>query len=89
MIQCHCVVHSLYSNDACHFPHSAANLALSENSLTGTIPTEIGFLTKLSESSVAWFFLAMTMLVVVFSCTLMLACLSILLQLGCIFTLII
>ena len=32
--------------------HSKARLGLNSNSLMGTIPNQIGFLTKLSESSI-------------------------------------
>jgi hypothetical protein len=34
--------------------HSTDRLGLSANSLRGTIPSEVGLLTKLSESSVVW-----------------------------------
>jgi formate hydrogenlyase subunit 3/multisubunit Na+/H+ antiporter MnhD subunit len=39
--------------------HSTAKLSLRDNSLTGTIPSQIGLLTKLSESSVVWLFVVM------------------------------
>ncbi len=54
--------------------HSTADLSLSSNSLTGTIPSEVGLLTKLSESSVVWLLVVMIVLSCVFHCTLMLAC---------------
>jgi hypothetical protein len=53
--------------------HSTADLSLSSNSLTGTIPSEVGLLTKLSELSVVWFLVVMIVLSCVFHCTLMLA----------------
>jgi hypothetical protein len=34
--------------------HSTAGLDLSDNSLTGTIPSEVGLLSNLSECSVVW-----------------------------------
>ncbi len=34
--------------------HSTARLSLGDNSLMGTIPSQLGLLTKLSESSVVW-----------------------------------
>jgi hypothetical protein len=63
--------------------HSTASLFLSGNSLTGTIPSEVGLLTKLSnlgESSVVWllvvmivlscvFFIALSCLLVIFHST--------------------
>jgi hypothetical protein len=58
---------------ACHI-HSTAHLGLSVNSLTGTIPSEVGLLTKLSESSVVWLLVVMIVLSCVFHCTLILAC---------------
>jgi hypothetical protein len=58
---------------ACHI-HSTAGLSLSSNSLTGTIPSEVGLLTKLSKSSVVWLLVVMIVLSCVFQCTLMLAC---------------
>jgi hypothetical protein len=55
--------------------HSTADLYLSYNSLTGTIPSEVGLLTKLSESSSVWLLVVMIVLsCVFFLCTLMLAC---------------
>jgi hypothetical protein len=56
---------------ACHI-HSTARLAL--NSVTGTIPSEVGLLTKLSELSVVWLLVVMIVLSCVVHCTLMLAC---------------
>jgi hypothetical protein len=58
---------------ACHF-HTTAELYLSENSLTGTIPSEVGLLTKLSELSVVWILVVRIVLSCVCHCTLMLAC---------------
>jgi hypothetical protein len=58
---------------ACHI-HSTAELSLSQNSLTGTIPSEIVLLSKLSESSVVLLLVVMIVLSCVFHCTLMLAC---------------
>ncbi len=43
---------------ACHI-HSTAYLDLSSNSLMSTIPSEVGLLTKLSESGVVWLLVAM------------------------------
>jgi hypothetical protein len=54
--------------------HSTAELDLANNGLTGTIPSQIGLLTKLSESSVVWLLVVMIVLSCVFHCTLMLAC---------------
>jgi hypothetical protein len=51
-----------------------AGLSLWGNSLTGTIPSEVGLLTKLSELSVVWLLVVMIVLSCVFHCTLMLAC---------------
>jgi hypothetical protein len=58
---------------AFHF-HSTARLDLSGNSLTGTIPSEVSLLTKLSELSVVWLLVVMIVLSCVFHCTLVLAC---------------
>jgi hypothetical protein len=58
---------------ACNI-HSTAYLDLSINSLTGTIPDDVGLLSKLSESSVVWLLVVMIVLSCVFHCTLMLAC---------------
>jgi hypothetical protein len=66
-------VHCMYPNVSCHF-YSTAELYLFDNSLTGTIPSQLGLLTKLSKSSVAWFLVVMIVLSCVFHCTLMLAC---------------
>jgi hypothetical protein len=57
-----------------HTFHSTAELSLGDNSLTGTIPSEVGLLSKLSESSVVWLLVVMIVLSCVFHCTLMLAC---------------
>jgi hypothetical protein len=54
--------------------HSTVDWDLSDNSLTGTIPSEVGLLSKLSESSVVWLLVVMIVLSCVFHCTLMLAC---------------
>jgi hypothetical protein len=54
--------------------HPTATLYLSNNSLTGTIPTEIALLSNLCESSVVWLLVVMIVLSCVFHCTLMLAC---------------
>jgi hypothetical protein len=57
------------------FIHSTAELELSFNSLTGTIPSrQLGLLTKLSKSSVVWLLVVMIVLSCVFHCTLILAC---------------
>jgi hypothetical protein len=61
---------------ACNI-HSTAYLDLSINSLTGTIPDDVGLLTKLSESSICLVACCKDCVVMcVFHCTLMLACLS-------------
>jgi hypothetical protein len=54
--------------------HSTASLSLYSNSLMGTIPSELGLLSKLSESSVVWLLVVMIVLSCVFHCTLMLPC---------------
>jgi hypothetical protein len=54
--------------------HSSAALYLYDNGLTGTIPSEVGLLSNLSESSVVWLLVVMIGLSCVFHCTLMLAC---------------
>jgi hypothetical protein len=54
--------------------HSTASLALGDNSLMGTIPSEVGLLSKLSESNLVWLLVVMIVLSCVFHCTLMLAC---------------
>jgi hypothetical protein len=54
--------------------HSTASLSLWGNSLTGTIPSEVGLLTKLGKSSVVWLLVVMIVLSCVFHSTLMLAC---------------
>jgi hypothetical protein len=42
--------------------YSTAYLGLFSNSFTGTIPSQLGLLTKLSESSIVWLFVAMIVL---------------------------
>jgi hypothetical protein len=54
--------------------HSTAVLVLSQNSLMGTIPSQLGLLSKLSESSVVWLLVVMIVLSCVFHCTLMISC---------------
>jgi hypothetical protein len=58
---------------ACHI-HSTAYLDLDSNSLTGTIPSEVGLMSNLGESSVVWLLVVMIVLSCVFHCTLMLTC---------------
>jgi hypothetical protein len=53
--------------------HSTEELSLRDNNLIGTIPSQLGLLTKLSKSSVVWLFVVMIVLSCVFHCTLMLA----------------
>jgi hypothetical protein len=48
---------------ACHI-HSTAELSLWDNSLTGTIPSELGLMSNLCESSVVW----LLVVVIVFLC---------------------
>jgi hypothetical protein len=69
--------------------HSTEELSLRDNNLIGTIPSQLGLLTKLSESSVVWLLVVMIVLSCVFHCTLMLACHFFILQLGWIWTTII
>jgi hypothetical protein len=54
--------------------HSTASLDLYSNGLTGTIPSQLGSLTKLSKSTVVWLLVLMIVLSCHFHCTLMLAC---------------
>jgi hypothetical protein len=54
--------------------HSTVDLDLSSNDLTGTIPSEVGLMSNLGESSVVWLLVVMIVLSCVFHCTLMLAC---------------
>ncbi len=54
--------------------HPTAELYLDDNSLRGTIPSQIGLFTKLSEYSVVWLLVVMIVLSCVSHCTLMLAC---------------
>jgi hypothetical protein len=72
MIVLSCVFHCTLM-PACHI-HSTAVLSLSSNSLTGTIPSQLGLLSKLSKSSVVWLLVVMIVLSCVFHCTLILAC---------------
>jgi hypothetical protein len=46
--------------------HSTAGLWLYNNSLTGTIPTEIALMSNLGESSVVWLLVVMIVLSCVF-----------------------
>jgi hypothetical protein len=66
---------------ACHI-HSTADLYLSNNSLTGMIPTEIALLSNVCESSVIWLLVGMIVLSCVFF--IVLSCLHVIfiLQLG-------
>jgi hypothetical protein len=63
MIVLSCVFHCTLML-ACHI-HSTAGLYLYDNGLNGTIPSEVGLLSKLSESSVVW--LLVVMIVMCFS----------------------
>jgi hypothetical protein len=71
MIVLSCVFHCTLML-ACHI-HSTDELHLNDNSLKGTIPTEIALMSNLCESSVVWLLVAMIVLCVC-HCTLMLAC---------------
>jgi hypothetical protein len=53
--------------------HSTAGLYLSSNSLTGTVPSEVGLMSNLCELSVVWLLVVMIVMCV-FHCTLLLAC---------------
>ncbi len=53
--------------------HSTDDLWLNDNNLMGTIPSEVGLLTNLCESSVVWVLVIIIVLSCVFHCTLMLA----------------
>jgi hypothetical protein len=46
--------------------HSTDTLSLYSNSLTGTIPSQLGLLTKLSKLSVVWLLVVMIVLSCVF-----------------------
>jgi hypothetical protein len=50
---------SLYSHACFVIFHSTAALVLSDNSLTGTIPSEVALMSNLCESSVAWLLVVM------------------------------
>jgi hypothetical protein len=50
---------------ACHI-HSTAVLSLGDNSLTGTIPSQLALLSNLCESSVVWLLVVMIVLSCVF-----------------------
>jgi hypothetical protein len=54
--------------------HSTDKLDLSENSLTGTIPSQIAMMSNLGEWSVVWLLVVMIVLSCVFHCTLIFAC---------------
>ncbi len=54
--------------------HSTAALDLYDNSLNGTIPSQIALMSKLSESNVVWLLVLMIVLSCVFHCTLIFAC---------------
>jgi hypothetical protein len=58
----------------CVIFHSTAALWLSDNNLTGTIPSQIALMSNLCESSTVWLLVVMIMLSCVFHCTLMVAC---------------
>jgi hypothetical protein len=64
-----CVVmcFSLYSHACLSFFHSTDTLILYSNSLTGTIPSQLGLLTKLSKLSVVWLLVVMICVVMCFS----------------------
>ncbi len=49
--------------------YSTASLDLSENSLKGTIPSQIALMSNLGESSVVWLLVVMIVLLCVFHCT--------------------
>jgi hypothetical protein len=54
--------------------HSKDTLYLSDNRLTGTIPSQIALMSNLCESNVVWLLVVMIVLSCVFHCTLVLAC---------------
>jgi hypothetical protein len=54
--------------------HSTDTLDISDNSLMGTIPSQIAFLSNFGECSVVWLVVVMIVLSFVFHCSLMLAC---------------
>jgi hypothetical protein len=63
--------------------HSTARLALDDNSLIGTIPSEIALLSNLCESSVVWLLVVMIVLSCVFFIVLSCFLVIYILQLGC------
>jgi hypothetical protein len=64
---------SMYSHACLSCFHSTADVILSGNSLTGTIPSQLAMMPNLCESSVVWLLVVM-IVICVFHCTLMLAC---------------
>jgi Gpi18-like mannosyltransferase len=53
--------------------HSTAELDLFHNGLTGTIPSEVGLMSNLGESSIVWLLVVMIVLSCVLHCNLMVA----------------
>jgi hypothetical protein len=60
------VCFSLYSHACLSFFHSTADLYLNDNSLTGTIPSQIAMMSNLCESSVVFLLVGMIVLSCVF-----------------------
>jgi hypothetical protein len=54
--------------------HSLDTLGLSDNRLTGTIPSQIALMSNLCESCFVWLLVVMIVLSCVFHCTFMLVC---------------